>query len=136
METRFGGAVLPSSALTSWAAEASAVVTGMLRVPGRKTSGEALLARADHLLDGVRAAGLADGSDLLPSGLTRRFAALAAELRAATAGWGDSDPDSAIVTRDRLARVARSPDQLLATAAPWTSPWLPPGYEQNFWNRA
>jgi transposase len=30
----------------------------------------------------------------------------------------------------------RSPDQLLATAAPWTSPWLPPGYEQNFWNAA
>jgi len=28
----------------------------------------------------------------------------------------------------------RSPDQMLATAAPWTSPWLPPGYEQNFWN--
>jgi transposase len=26
----------------------------------------------------------------------------------------------------------RSPDQMLATAAPWTSPWLPPGYEQNF----
>jgi hypothetical protein len=19
---------------------------------------------------------------------------------------------------------------------PWTSPWLPPGYEQNFWNAA
>ena len=31
---------------------------------------------------------------------------------------------------------ARSPGQMLATAAPWTSPWLPPGYEQNFWNRA
>jgi hypothetical protein len=31
---------------------------------------------------------------------------------------------------------ARSPDQLLATAAPWTSPWLPPGYEENFWNAA
>ena len=31
---------------------------------------------------------------------------------------------------------ARSPDQMLATAAPWTSPWLPPGYEQNFWNAA
>ncbi len=30
----------------------------------------------------------------------------------------------------------RSPDQLLDTAAPWTSPWLPPGYEQNFWNAA
>jgi hypothetical protein len=25
---------------------------------------------------------------------------------------------------------------MLATAAPWTSPWLPPGYEQNFWNAA
>jgi DDE superfamily endonuclease len=25
----------------------------------------------------------------------------------------------------------RSPDEMLATAAPWTSPWLPPGYEQN-----
>jgi transposase len=31
---------------------------------------------------------------------------------------------------------ARSPDQMLATAAPWTSPWLPPGYERNFWNAA
>ncbi len=31
---------------------------------------------------------------------------------------------------------ARSPDETLATAAPWTSPWLPPGYEQNFWNGA
>jgi hypothetical protein len=31
---------------------------------------------------------------------------------------------------------ARSPDQLLDTAAPWTSPWLPPGYEENFWNAA
>ena len=30
----------------------------------------------------------------------------------------------------------RSPDQMLATAAPWTSPWLPPDYEQNFWNAA
>ena len=31
---------------------------------------------------------------------------------------------------------ARSPDEMLVTAAPWTSPWLPPGYEQNFWNAA
>jgi transposase len=30
----------------------------------------------------------------------------------------------------------RSPGQLLDAAAPWTSPWLPPGYEQNFWNAA
>jgi transposase len=31
---------------------------------------------------------------------------------------------------------SRSPDQMLDTAAPWTSPWLPLGYEQNFWNAA
>jgi len=30
----------------------------------------------------------------------------------------------------------RSPGQMLATAAPWTGPGLPPGYEQNFWNAA
>ena len=30
----------------------------------------------------------------------------------------------------------RSPGQMLATAAPWTSPWLPPRYAQNFWNTA
>jgi transposase len=30
----------------------------------------------------------------------------------------------------------RSPDQMLDAAAPWTSPWLPPGYAQNFWNAA
>ena len=30
----------------------------------------------------------------------------------------------------------RSPDQMLATAAPWTSPWLPPGCEQKIWNGA
>jgi len=24
---------------------------------------------------------------------------------------------------------------MLDTAAPWTSPWLPPGYEHNFWKR-
>jgi hypothetical protein len=108
MEPRFGGAVLASSALTSWAAEASAVVTGMLRVTVRKASGEALLARADHLLEGVRAAGLADGSDLLPSGLTRRFAVLAAELRAATVNRAEGDPDRPIVTRDGLGRVEQA----------------------------
>jgi hypothetical protein len=80
----------------------------MLRVTVRKASGEALLARADHLLDGVRAAGLADGSDLLPSGLTRRFAVLAAELRAATGSRAGGDPDRPIVTREGLDRVERA----------------------------
>jgi hypothetical protein len=30
----------------------------------------------------------------------------------------------------------RSPSEMLDTAAPWNSPWLPPAYEQNFWNAA
>jgi transposase len=49
--------------------------------------------------------------------------------------------NTAVTWPGRLRQVhaffrARSPDQLLAAAAPWTSPWLPPGYEQNFWNAA
>lgn len=31
---------------------------------------------------------------------------------------------------------ARSPDQLLAAAALWTSPWRPAGYKRNYWNAA
>ncbi|GAB3002160.1 hypothetical protein GCM10023080_079780 [Streptomyces pseudoechinosporeus] len=30
----------------------------------------------------------------------------------------------------------RSPTQMLTTAAPWTSPWLPKSYAQNFWRAA
>ena len=30
----------------------------------------------------------------------------------------------------------RSPSQIPVTAAPWTSLWLPAGYEQNIWNAA
>ena len=49
--------------------------------------------------------------------------------------------NTAVTWPGRLRQVhaffrARSPDQMLAAAAPWTSPWLPPGYEQNFWNAA
>ncbi len=31
---------------------------------------------------------------------------------------------------------ARSPDRLPAAAAPRTGPWLPAGYQRNFWNAA
>jgi hypothetical protein len=42
--------------------------------------------------------------------------------------------NTAVTWPSRLRQIhaffrARSPDQLLATAAPWTSPWLPPGYD-------
>jgi hypothetical protein len=108
MEPQAGGATLPAASLIAWAAESSAVITGMLRSPASQAVGESLLARADGLLTAVRADGLAEGSDLLPSGLTRRFAGLAAELRSATSGIPRADPDRALVTQDALARVERA----------------------------
>ena len=108
MEPRTGGITLPTASLTAWAVESSAVITGMLRSPAGQAVAESLLARADSLLTAVRADGLAEGSGLLPSGLTRRFAALAAELRSATSGVSAADPDCALVTLDALARVERA----------------------------
>ena len=58
-------------------------MAGMLRDPAQHGSAMALLGRADELLAGTQAIGLADGSDLLPAGLTRRFSTLAGVLRAA-----------------------------------------------------
>ena len=114
MEPRTGGTALPTASLTAWAVESSAVVTGILRSPASQTAAESLLARADGLLAAVRAEGLAEGSDLLPSGLTRRFAALAAELRSATSGVSAADPDRALVRLDALARVERAWAQVAA----------------------
>jgi hypothetical protein len=49
--------------------------------------------------------------------LRRRFAVRVFDLRAS------APPHAFFVTRAN-------------TTVPWTSPWLPPGYEQNFWNAA
>jgi hypothetical protein len=83
LEPRFGGTAPGLAALRSWSREAATVAAGLLADPATRGSGEILLARADELLGTVRAAGLADASDLLPAGLTRRLAALAEALRAA-----------------------------------------------------
>lgn len=108
MEPRTGGTTLPTASLTAWAAESSAVVTGILQSPASQAAGEGLLSRADGLLTTIQASGLAEGSGLLPSGLTRRFAALAAELRSATSGTSAADPERALVTPDALARVEQA----------------------------
>ena len=110
LEPRLGGVTPAASVLRSWARESAAVIAGLLRDPAGRASAEALLARADELLAGARAAGLADGSDLLPSGLTRRFAALAGALRAAEAGAaiGGGDPDLPQITGDALAEAERA----------------------------
>jgi hypothetical protein len=108
LEPRFGGAALAGSALRSWAGESAAVVAGMLQDPAERGNGQALLARADELLAASRAGALADGSDLLPSGLTRRLASLAGVLRAAVAGVPPADPDLPWVPAGALAGVEQA----------------------------
>ena len=80
----------------------------MLQDPAARGNGLGLLARADELLAASRADALADGSDLLPSGLTRRLASLAGALRAAVAGSPPADPDLPWVPADALAGVERA----------------------------
>ena len=81
------------------------MVLDMLGEPAEHAHGEALLARADELLGAVHAVGLADGSDLLPAGLTRRLAALAGVLRSALGPQSAADPDRAQIPAAALAEV-------------------------------
>jgi hypothetical protein len=120
LEPRLGGTTPATAVLRSWAGESSTVIAGMLQDPASRSHGEALLARADELLTAARADGLADGSDLLPAGLTRRFASLAATLRAAlpnaelpatgqpTTGRENPNPDLPQITETALAGVEQA----------------------------
>ncbi len=111
LEPRLGGTGPTDAVLRSWADESAAVVTGMLRDPGRRADGEALLARADELLAASRAESLAGGSDLLPAGLTRRLASLVGALRAAPAVGvtrRPADPDVPQVADAALADVEQA----------------------------
>lgn len=118
LEGRLGGSVPGTGALLSWAAEATTVVTVMDQGAATRAEAKAetranagrLLARADQLLAAVHADVLADGSDLLPAGLTRRLATLAARLRAATArpsagqhsAGQPADPDLRLIPAEEL----------------------------------
>ncbi|HUZ54488.1 MAG TPA: BREX-2 system phosphatase PglZ [Streptosporangiaceae bacterium] len=111
LEPRLGSAGPADAVLRSWADESAAVLTGMLRDPASRANGETLLARADELLTFSRAESLADGSDLLPAGLTRRLAALARALRAAPALGAHgrpADPDAPQVVGATLAGVEQA----------------------------
>jgi transposase len=58
---------------------------------------------------------------------------------AALKAWLANNPTSTIQGRIRQVHAffrARSPAQLLATAAPHSSPWLPDGYGQDLWEAA
>jgi hypothetical protein len=111
LEPRLGGAVPASAVMRSWIGESSAVIAGMFQAPGSRANGEALLVRADELLAASHAADLADGSDLLPSGLTRRFASLANALRAAVEGAVDREqvnPDLLQIPASAVADIERA----------------------------
>ena len=108
LEPRLGGGAPASAVLRSWATESSAVIAGMLQDPAGRVNGEALLASADELLAASRAGALADGSDLLPSGLTRRLASLADALRTAPASTAPANPDLPQVPDGALADVERA----------------------------
>jgi hypothetical protein len=114
LEPQLGGTAPSAAALRSWSREAATVIAGMLGDPASRANGEALLARADELLSSVRAAGLADGSDLLPAGLTRRLASLAGALRAAPPGTGPAgggehaNPDRPQIRQAALADVEQA----------------------------
>lgn len=56
----------------------------------------------------------------------RIWAALKTELANTAVTWTDRIHQARVFFR------RRAPDQMLTTAAPWTSPWLPPSYAQNF----
>ena len=108
LEPRFGGSLPAGAVLRSWAGEASAVLAGMLQDPAGRGNGGSLLARADELLAAIRADALADGSDLLPSGLTRRLASLAGTLRAVVTGTPPASPDLPWIPGAALADVERA----------------------------
>ena len=108
LEPRLGGSVPAGATLRSWAAESSAVLADMLGDPASGADGEALLARADELLGAVHAVGLADRSDLLPAGLSRRLASLAGALRAALGTRAATGPDRAQISAAALTDVERA----------------------------
>jgi hypothetical protein len=57
----------------------------------------------------------------------RIWAALKNYMASSAVSWPGRRRQIRVFSRNR------SPGQMLATAAPWTSPWLPP---ENFWNAA
>ena len=111
LEPRLGSGPPSAATLRSWARESSTVLSGMLRDPAQHGPGLALLGRADELLAGAHAVSLADGSDLLPAGLTRRLAWLAATLRSALAGAQtrqQAAPDAPDVSAAALADIEQA----------------------------
>jgi PglZ domain len=111
LEPRFGGTMPPMGAMRALAVEARQVATDLLRDVNRRAVADMLLARADAILAGCQATGLAIRSDLLPSGLTARLSWLAAALRRAAPVETErvgADPDAVGVAAGPLAAVEQA----------------------------
>ena len=81
LEPRLGRLARARPALQVWGAEAASVLLDLHADPSRRDRAEALLGRADELLVAAKGEAIADDSDWLRTGLTRRLAALADLLR-------------------------------------------------------
>ena len=128
LEPMLGGQRPTPGALTTWAAESAAVITDLLGDPGGRAQGNRLLSRADELLRLAQAEGIADLSDLLPAGLTRRLALLAGTLRSAVRPIRpDTDLDQPQIRPADLAAVEAAWSQVathrLAQPDPRTAPF-------------
>ncbi len=111
LEPRLGGIEPPIPALRALAAEARQVAIDLLRDMNRRPVADTLLARADDILAGCQATGLAVRSDLLPSGLTARLSRLASALRRAAPVETDrpgADPDAVGVAAGALTAVEQA----------------------------
>jgi hypothetical protein len=109
LEPRLGETVT-ISALRALATEARQVAALLLRDVDRRSLADALLARADDVLAGCQATGLAARSDLLPSGLTARLSRLSSALRHAAPDdtEGSEGVDAAGVPAGALAAVEQA----------------------------
>jgi hypothetical protein len=103
LEPRLGPAAPGPAALAAWAGESAAAIFDLLAGQHTRPRGEVLLARADELLGTARAEGIADDSDLLPAGLTRRLAGLADALRHSLAGSAAAPDEPRVRSRDLVA---------------------------------
>ncbi len=93
LEPRIGRSSVPGRVLEVWSAECESTILGLHNDLTRRRQAEALLRRADELVAEAQAEALADDSDWLRGGLSRRFAALAEALRRAFAGRADQHAD-------------------------------------------
>jgi PglZ domain len=93
LEPHLGRPGVASAVFEVWSAECESMMLGLYSDMTRQRLAEALLRRADELLAAAQAEGVADDSDWLRGGLSRRFAALADALRRAFSGRVDQRAD-------------------------------------------